>query len=122
MAQTKKTRGYTRELLVLPFDHRGSFQEKMFGIHGKPTEEQTKYIASFKTLIYEGFQKAVKTGLPKEKMSVLVDEQFGAEVIRRAKEEGVTLCICVEKSGQEEFDFEYSDWQAHLDKVNPQIV
>ena len=122
MAQTNKTRGYTRELLVLPFDHRGSFQEKMFGIHGKPTEEQTKYIASFKTLIYEGFQKAVKTGLPKDKMSVLVDEQFNAEVIRRAKEDGVTLCICVEKSGQEEFDFEYTDWQAHLDKVNPQIV
>lgn len=122
MAENKKTRGYSRELLVLPFDHRGSFQEKMFGIHGKPTEEQTNYIASFKTLIYDGFQKAVKTGLPKAKMGVLVDEQFGSEVIRRAKEDGVTLCICVEKSGQEEFDFEYSDWQAHLAKVNPEIV
>lgn len=122
MAETKKTRGYTRELLVLPFDHRGSFQEKMFGIHGKPTAEQTKYIASFKDIIYDGFEKAVKSGLPKEKMAVLVDEQFGSDVLARAKKGGFTTCVCVEKSGQDEFDFEYPDWQKHIDTVNPQIV
>ncbi len=114
--------GYTKELLVLPFDHRASFQQKMFGIMGTPTPEQTKLIASYKTLIYEGFCKAVARGLPKEKMSVLVDEQFGYEVIERAKKDGVTLCICVEKSGQDEFDFEYANWREHIDRVNPQIV
>ena len=114
--------GYTKELLVLPFDHRASFQQKMFGIMGTPTPEQTKLIASYKTLIYEGFCKAVARGLPKDKMSVLVDEQFGYEVIERAKKDGVTLCICVEKSGQDEFDFEYANWREHIETVNPQIV
>ena len=114
--------GYTQELLVLPFDHRASFQEKMFGIMGKATPEQVKMISSYKTLIYEGFVKALAKGLPKAKMSVLVDEQFGGEVIQKARKDGVTLCLCVEKSGQEEFDFEYTDWQEHIDSVNPQII
>lgn len=114
--------GYTQELLVLPFDHRASFQEKMFGIFGKPTPEQTKLIGSYKTLIYEGFVKSLAKGLPKAKMSVLVDEQFGQEVIAKARQDGVTLCICVEKSGQDEFDFEYTNWQEHIDNVNPQII
>ncbi len=114
--------GYTKELLVLPFDHRASFQQKMFGIFGAPTPDQVKLVSSYKTLIYEGFAKAVASGLPKEKMSVLVDEQFGQEVIQRARRDGVTLCVCVEKSGQDEFDFEYTTWKEHLDEVNPQIV
>lgn len=122
MNQGKK-HGYTKELMVLPFDHRGSFQEKMFGIHGKPTDEQTKLISSFKTMIYEGFEKAVAMGLPRNEMGVLVDEQFGQEVIRRAKKDSVTLCVCIEKSGQEEFDFEYGkDYAKHIESVAPQLV
>ncbi|MBI3294810.1 MAG: DUF2090 domain-containing protein [Deltaproteobacteria bacterium] len=122
VASAKKTPGYSKDLLVLPFDHRASFQEKMFGIKGTPTEEQTKLIASYKTIIFEGFEKAVAAGLPREKMGVLVDEQFGAEVINRAHEKKITLCLCVEKSGQNEFDFEYKDWQGHIAKVNPTFV
>ena len=86
MASTQD-RGYNKQLLVLPFDHRGSFQEKLFGIKGQPTAAETKEIASFKTIIYEGFEKAVRSGLPKEIMGILVDEQFGTEVIQRAKQQ-----------------------------------
>lgn len=122
MAATKKERGYTKQLLVLPFDHRGSFQEKMFGIKGTVTPDQTKYIASFKTMIFEGFEKAVKTGLPKEIMGILVDEQFGQEVIQKAKAAGFTVCTATEKSGQDEFDFEYPDYAAHIEKWTPDLV
>jgi myo-inositol catabolism protein IolC len=120
---TKKTRGYTKQLLILPFDHRGSFQSKMFGIHGVPTPKETELISSFKTIIYEGFEKAVQAGLPKEWMGVLVDEQFGKEVLQRAKAKGFTTSLCVEKSGQDEFDFEYGkDYGAHIEKFDPELV
>lgn len=119
---SKKERGYRKELLVLPFDHRASFQEKMFGIKGTPTAEQTKEISSYKTMIFEGFEKAVKTGLPKEKMGILVDEQFGTEVLKRAKAAGFTTCVAAEKSGQDEFDFEYQDYAGHIESVNPDLV
>jgi len=115
-------RGYNKQLLVLPFDHRGSFQEKLFGIKGKPTPEETKMIASYKTIIYEGFEKAVRSGLPKDIMGILVDEQFGSEVIQRAKASGFSVSVPAEKSGQDEFDFEYSDYQSHIEKTNPDLV
>ena len=34
-------RGYDRELYILPFDHRGSFQTKMFGWKGELNAQQT---------------------------------------------------------------------------------
>lgn len=117
-----QNRGYNKQLLVLPFDHRGSFQEKLFGIKGKPTPEETKTIASFKTIIYEGFEKAVRSGLPKEIMGILVDEQFGTEVIQRAKASGFSVSTPAEKSGQDEFDFEYKNYQAQIEKTNPDLV
>jgi hypothetical protein len=32
-----KTIGFDQQLYILPFDHRGSFQTKMFGWHGDLT-------------------------------------------------------------------------------------
>ena len=44
--------GYDGKLYVLAFDHRGSFQKKMFGIEGDPTPMQTETIADAKRLIF----------------------------------------------------------------------
>ena len=41
-----KTIGYDKPLYVLPFDHRGSFETKMFGWHGDLTAAQTAEIAA----------------------------------------------------------------------------
>jgi len=118
-----KKPGYPKDLLVLPFDHRGSFQSKMFGIHGTPTPEQTKFVASYKMMIFEAFERAVASGLPKDKMGILTDEQFGDEVLLKAKSMGFTTCIPAEKSGQDEFDFEYGkDYQKHIQKYSPNFV
>ena len=46
-----KTIGFDRPLYILPFDHRGSFQTKMFGWKGKLTAEQTAEIAAVKRVI-----------------------------------------------------------------------
>ena len=51
--------GYDGKLYILAFDHRGSFQKKMFGIEGDPTPEQTETIADAKHLIFEGMLEAV---------------------------------------------------------------
>jgi tagatose-1,6-bisphosphate aldolase len=40
--------GYDGKLYILAFDHRGSFQRKMFAIEGDPTPEQTATIADAK--------------------------------------------------------------------------
>ncbi len=101
--------GYDGKLYILAFDHRGSFQKKMFGIEGDPTEEETKTISDAKKLIFEGMQKAVERGVDASSAGVLVDEQFGSDIPELAAEHGLSLTMPVEKSGQNEFDFQYGD-------------
>ncbi len=112
--------GYGGKLYVLAFDHRGSFQKKMFGIEGEPTPEQTEAIADAKRLIFEGMLEAVNRGAEASATGVLVDEQFGSDIPQRAHEGGLKLAMPVEKSGQNEFDFEYGeDFGAHILKYDP---
>jgi myo-inositol catabolism protein IolC len=112
--------GYDRRLYILAFDHRGSFQKKMFGIEGEPDAAQTKTIADAKALIFEGFQLALSDGAPKDAAGVLVDEQFGETVLRKAKADGLVFAMPMEKSGQDEFDFQYGDdFAAHIEEFDP---
>ncbi len=113
-------RGFERPLYILPFDHRGSFETGMFGWHGELNAEQTAQIAAAKQLIYDGLKAAVAGGVPKEKAGLLVDEQFGAAILRDAAKNGYQIACPAEKSGQEEFDFEYGDdFAAHIEAFHP---
>ena len=115
--------GYDGKLYILAFDHRGSFQKKMFGIEGDPTEEETRRISDAKHLIYEGMAKAVERGAEPGATGVLVDEQFGGDIPGQAKERGLVLAMPVEKSGQDEFDFEYGDrFGEHIERFDPDFA
>jgi myo-inositol catabolism protein IolC len=112
--------GYDKPLYIQPFDHRGSFQTKMFGWKGTLTAEQTAEIAAAKQVIYDGFKDAIAAGVPKEKAGILVDEQFGAAILRDAKAHGYITACPAEKSGQDEFDFEYGEeFAKHIEAMDP---
>ncbi|HTX45808.1 MAG TPA: DUF2090 domain-containing protein [Solirubrobacteraceae bacterium] len=112
--------GYDGSLYILAFDHRGSFQKKMFGIAGDPTPEETETISDAKRLIFEGMLKAVERGAQPGATGVLVDEQFGSNIPGRAREHGLILAMPVEKSGQNEFDFQYGEqFGDHILKFDP---
>ena len=85
--------GYDERLYILAFDHRGSF-EKMVG-------DVEQRAAGAKRLIWEGFQRAVEEGAPKEYAGILVDAQYGPDVAREAKAGGYKLAMPVEKIGPE---------------------
>jgi len=115
-----KTLGFDKQAYILPFDHRGSFQKKMFGWKGELSPQQTAEIAAAKRVIYDAFQAAVHAGVPKEKAGILVDEEFGAAILRDAVAEGYTTAYPAEKSGQDEFDFEYGDdFGKHIEAFHP---
>ena len=115
-----KTLGYDQPLYILPFDHRGSFVTKMFGWQGSLTPAQTAEIATAKQVIYDGFKTAIAEGAPKNKAGILVDEQFGTAILRDAKANGFTTACPAEKSGQDEFDFEYGDdFAKHIEAIQP---
>jgi myo-inositol catabolism protein IolC len=115
--------GYDGKLYILAFDHRGSFQKKMFGIEGDPTDEETKTISDAKHLIFEGMQVAVERGVDAEATGVLVDEQFGGDIPQQAKAGHLKLAMPVEKSGQDEFDFQYGDaFGDHIEQFDPDFA
>ena len=107
-------RGYDRPLYVQPFDHRGSFQTKMFGWQSPLSDAQTAEIAASKRVIYDGFLAALAGGVPKEKAAILVDEQFGAAILRDAAANNIaTACPA-------EFAFEYGeDFARHIEAFDP---
>jgi myo-inositol catabolism protein IolC len=114
--------GYSGKLYILAFDHRGSFQKKMFGIEGDPTPEQTEQISDAKRLIFEGLLEATAEGVDPHATGCLVDEQFGTptRIPEQAKKNGLLLAMPVEKSGQDEFDFQYGeDFGAHIEQFDP---
>jgi myo-inositol catabolism protein IolC len=113
-----------KELLILAFDHRASFLEKMFGIKGRqPTPEEKRQIEDYKKIIFEGFQLATKKKVPKDIAGLLVDEEFGAGILREAKKDGLMFAMPVEKSGQDEFDFDYGEnFAKHIEEFDPTFI
>ncbi|MDH5225168.1 MAG: DUF2090 domain-containing protein, partial [Actinomycetota bacterium] len=114
------TLGYEGTLFILAFDHRGSFQRKFFGIDGVPGPAEAERIIDAKRVIFEGAQRALSVGLDASAAGVLVDEQFGTQVAMDAKQAGMVLAMPAEKSGQNEFDFEYGEeFGAHIEAFDP---
>ena len=117
------TIGYNRPLYILPFDHRSSFEKGLYGWNGALSAEQTDQIAKIKEVIYDAFRLALSKGLPKERAGILVDEQFGAAILRDAAKNGYITAMPAEQSGLAEFQFEYGDkWAAHIEAFKPTFL
>ncbi|MDP9044524.1 MAG: DUF2090 domain-containing protein [Pseudomonadota bacterium] len=114
------TLGYTDPLYLLPFDHRHSYLTGMFKFEAPLTAAQHAQVVDSKRLIYEGFLHALTEGVPATHAGILVDEEFGAEVLRDAKARGAITALSVEGSGSDEFHFEYGDaFGAHILAFEP---
>ncbi|WP_425144914.1 2-deoxy-5-keto-D-gluconate 6-phosphate aldolase domain-containing protein [Deinococcus sp.] len=117
--------GYNEPLYILPFDHRGSFEKGLFGWHEPLTPDQTARIADAKRVVYQGLLAALASperpdGVPAARAGLLVDEQFGAELLKDARARQLVTACPAEKSGQDEFDFEYGEaFAAHIEAMNP---
>jgi 5-dehydro-2-deoxygluconokinase len=96
----------------------------MIGVKNRQlTSDEKKRIIDYKRMIFEGFKKALTMGVPKEIAGLLVDEEFGSDVLKEARKSGFTFAMPMEKSGQDEFDFEYGDdYPKHIEKYDPILV
>jgi len=112
--------GYTRPLYILPFDHRASYISGLFGWKEPLNGEQMVTVANSKQVIYAGFQRAIADHVSKDRVGLLVDEEFGSAILRDAASKGYITAMSVEKSGQEEFEFAYGeDFAQHLEAFHP---
>ncbi len=103
-------KGYSNDLYILAFDHRGTLTKGLLGVEGRaPTDEEIARVSSMKDIIFDGFLEAKNNGISGGDPAILVDEAFGLQVQEKAKEMGIKFAAPVEKSGQKVFDFEYGD-------------
>lgn len=112
--------GYKKPLYILPFDHRHSYLKNLFHWQEPLRAEQAAEVIASKQVIYDGFKAAVAAGVAKDRAGILVDEEFGAAILRDATKHGYITCMSTEKSGQEEFEFEYGEnFARHIEEFDP---
>lgn len=114
------TPGYDKALYLLPFDHRNSYVSGLFDFKRPLTASQSEQVRDSKQLIYEGFRQAVADGVSNESTGILVDEEFGSDILRDAHRRGFVTAMSIEQSGSDEFEFEYgAEFSRHIETFDP---
>jgi myo-inositol catabolism protein IolC len=112
--------GYKRPLYLLPFDHRHSYETGLFNFNPPLTIDQRAAVADSKRVIYEGFRQAAGDEVPLPSAAILVDEEFGADILRDAVTRGYVTALSTEKSGSDEFEFEFgAAFAEHIEAFGP---
>jgi len=102
-------------IFILAVDHRGSF-EKMVG-------PDLETLLAAKKLVWQGFLEALAQGVPRDVAGLLIDEQYGSDIAREAREQGINFAMPVEKTGRDEFEFEHGDAFARaIEEYDPTYV
>ena len=106
-------------LFVLTMDHGGSFTRALFGVAGAPSHVSLSRMRQVKALIYEGLCH-IAGSIPLGREGVLVDEGSGADVLRRAKSDGLVVLMPIEAPGSRVFEPEYHDpFAEHIEAFDP---
>ena len=112
--------GYNRPLYLLPFDHRHSYLAGLFRFSPPLTSDQYEEVVGSKRVIYDGFRRALDHDVPVASAGILVDEEFGGDILRNAARNGFVTALSTEKSGSEEFEFEYgTEFEEHIEEFQP---
>lgn len=109
------TGGVERPWAILAFDHR----ERAFS-SVRPAGMQHQQIREAKELIFDAFTAAVERGLGDARPGVLVDEEFGAPIARRASALGFAVSMPVERASEAVLAFEYGEsFREHVLEFRP---
>jgi len=119
-----KISSYPKPLFILAFDQRASLAKDLLKTEKINQPEIATKLTEFKTIVYQGFKLAVNSkAMPAKNAAILIDEQFGKNIITDAKKNNYTVCLTTEKSGTSEFTFNYGkNFASHINKYHPQIV
>ena len=109
-------------LYLFAMDHRGWLSRAVSKTVDTAEADLASTVHQIKQLCYAGLELAIARGVPLGNAGVLVDEEFGEDIARRARSVGVTLSVAIERADQEVFEPEYGDlWLSHVAKLNPDL-
>lgn len=112
--------GYDQPLYLLSFDHRHSFATGMFHLSAPLTADQRAAVTDSKEVIYDGFRQALGAPVPLASAGILIDEEFGAAILRDAGRNGYVTAVSTEKSDSTELEFEHgAEFSSHIAAFTP---
>lgn len=109
-----------KNLFILPFDHRSSFL-KIYSGNPKRKKDVEK-AKRYKKIIYQAFVKATKRYKNKKEYGILIDEQYGKSIIKKAQKDGYVTSVCFEKSGKKKFELEYKNIEQKINDIKPTFI
>ncbi len=116
-------KGYSEDLYILAFDHRGTITKGLLGVDGRePTQDEANKVSELKQIIFDGFLKANESGITGGDPAILVDDQF-REKIKEIGADFVKILVRWNPDDEEEIREtqgnrikELSDWLSENDK------
>lgn len=72
-----------------------------------------------KRVVFDAFLLARKQIDQPEQLAILVDEEFGSAILKKARRMKIPFALTTEKSGQDLYTFEYDAFESHLRKFKP---
>lgn len=110
----------TNPLFILPFDHRTSFARDLLGASYPVNRSQKKQFADLKNIIFDGLLYAKKRYRGDGVIATIIDEEFGATVIKNAKIHHVPIALTMETPGHEAFGLiDGARFGKRLEKIQP---
>jgi 5-dehydro-2-deoxygluconokinase len=107
-------------MYMLPFDHRSSFEQGLFGFTAPLTLAQRAKVTDAKQVVYAALRKAIADGVARDQAALLVDEEFGRDILLDARAHGLITAAPAEKSGQAVFELQYGDdFAHHIEALDP---
>ena len=108
--------------LILAVDHRNSLRGWLAALGVQPDE--IRFTAGrLKCVCVEALAQARDQLQPGDKAMLLLDEEYGADAIRAAKQAGLPIVIPAEQSGKDEFLFEHGEnFREAIELLDPDAV
>jgi myo-inositol catabolism protein IolC len=100
-------------VFALAFDHRNSFRRDFMGLAGAPTPVQLTAMIEAKAVVVDALLATVAE-VSDGRVVLLIDHEYGGDLVPKAQAGGVLVAMPVEESGQREL--RYLD-DGHPDRV-----
>ncbi len=114
---------YPDNLYLLPFDHRSSFIKAFFNNPKQLDAQQKKLIIQYKKYIFDGFLLALGYVKNPADCAIMIDEEFGLDIIKSAQHKNIIVALSTEKSGSKVFSLAYGNqFNKHILKIKPNLV
>ncbi len=115
--------GIPDPLFILAIDRRAGLARDLLGATHEHAPDVRERLVAAKATVAEGFELAVETAGRPCGAGLLVDEEFGADLARRARERGELLAMPAERAGLDWFEPEYGDdFATHIEAFDAPFV